>query len=219
MIKVSIIVPIYNVEIYLQECLDSLIHQSLSEIEIICINDGSTDSSPIILQRYAARDSRIRIISQRNSGYGKAMNQGFDAAVGEYIGIVEPDDYVDLHMFQDLYETAQLHNLDFIKADFLRFTKAADGSKRLEYVPLDYSGRYYNQVFNPSQTPAAIRITMNTWCGIYKRIILRILIQVNEKSFTCIFFVKTKPFSKKIKSQFWNLVQKIKFFIYKFHPV
>ena len=169
MIKVSIIVPVYNVENYLRECLDSLIHQTLKEVDIVCVNDGSTDSSPAILQEYAARDSRIRIISQENGGYGKAMNQGLDAALGEYIGIVEPDDYVDLHMFQDLYETAKMHNLDFVKADFFRFTKAADGSERLEYEPLDRSGRHYNQLFNPSKMPEAIRFTMNTWCGIYRR--------------------------------------------------
>ena len=169
MVRVSVIVPVYNVEPYLRECLDSILGQSLKEIEIICVNDGSTDSSPAILEEYAGKDPSIQLISQENGGYGKAMNRGLEAAQGEYIGIVEPDDYVDLDMFRDLYEIAQKQDLDFVKADFFRFTKSDDGARRLEYEPLDLSGHCYNQVFNPSQTPSAIRFTMNTWSGIYRR--------------------------------------------------
>lgn len=172
MSKVSILVPVYNVENYLKECMDSLVGQTLKEIEIICINDGSSDSSPSILQEYAVKDNRIRIISQENGGYGKAMNQGLNAARGEYIGIVEPDDYVDPHMFQDLYETASKHDLDFVKADFFRFTRDPQKGDHLEYESLDRSARHYSQIFNPSQTPEAIRFTMNTWCGIYRRTFL-----------------------------------------------
>lgn len=169
MIKVSVIVPVYNVENYLRECLDSLIRQTLEEIEIVCVNDGSTDSSPAILDEYARDDSRIRIISQPNGGYGKAMNQGLAAASGEYIGIAEPDDYVDLHMYQDLYETAIQNKLDFVKADFYRFTRTPSGKEERVYEHLDKEKRHYNQIFNPSQTPSAIRFTLNTWTGIYRR--------------------------------------------------
>ena len=105
--KVSVIIPVYNVEEYLEECMESVIHQTLKEIEILCVNDGSTDHSLQILEQYAKKDDRIRIISQKNGGYGKAMNQGLDAASGEYIGIVEPDDYVPLNMYEDLYRKAK----------------------------------------------------------------------------------------------------------------
>ena len=169
MIRVSIIVPVYNVEPYLRECLDSILGQTLQEMEIICVNDGSTDSSPAILEEYTAKDTRIRLISQENGGYGKAMNHGLEAALGEYIGIVEPDDYVDSHMFGDLYEIAQQQNLDFIKADFYRFTRDADGKEQNRYICLDEEKTHYNQVFDPSQQPEAIRFTLNTWCGIYRR--------------------------------------------------
>ena len=86
--KISIIVPVYNVERYLRDCLNSLINQTLSDIEIICVNDGSTDSSPRILEEYASKDSRIKVINKENSGYGASMNMGLAAAEGEYIGIV-----------------------------------------------------------------------------------------------------------------------------------
>ena len=131
--KVSVIIPVYNVEEYLEECMESVIHQTLKEIEILCVNDGSTDHSLQILEQYAKKDDRIRIISQENSGYGKAMNCGLDAATGEYIGIVEPDDYVPLNMYEDLYGKAKEEKLDFVKADFYRFTTEKNGNKKLYY--------------------------------------------------------------------------------------
>lgn len=91
-VKVSIVVPIYNVEKYLRQCLDSIVNQTLKNIEIICVNDGSTDNSLKIIQEFADKDSRIKIINKENTGYGNSMNIGFDAAIGEYIGIVESDD-------------------------------------------------------------------------------------------------------------------------------
>ena len=100
MVKVSIIVPTYNVEQYLAECMDSITGQTLRELEIICVNDGSTDGSLNILKKYAASDDRIIIIDKKNEGYGRAMNDGLDRASGEYVGIVEPDDYMDLHMYR-----------------------------------------------------------------------------------------------------------------------
>ena len=159
MIRVSIIVPVYNVEPYLRECLDSILGQTLQEMEIICVNDGSTDSSPAILEEYTAKDTRIRLISQENGGYGKAMNHGLEAALGEYIGIVEPDDYVDSHMFGDLYEIAQQQNLDFIKADFYRFTKSNNGDMKLTYTPLDSKHTRYGEILVPkSDSPSKVQL-------------------------------------------------------------
>ena len=120
--KVSILVPVYNVERYLRECLDSLINQTLKDIEIICINDGSTDNSLEILKEYAQNDKRIKIIDKQNTGYGASMNIGLDNAQGEYIGIVEPDDFVKNTMFEDLYALADKNNLDTVKSDFYYYT-------------------------------------------------------------------------------------------------
>ena len=166
--KVSVIIPVYNTEKYLNECLDSVVNQKLKEIEIICINDGSTDSSLDIINEYAEKDSRFVVISGPNGGYGKAMNKGLDVATSEYIGIVEPDDYVPDNMFSDLYEIAEKNNLDFVKADFYRF-KTTSGTLEKKLEPLDTTGEHYNVVFDPSHMPEAIYFTLNTWCGIYKR--------------------------------------------------
>ena len=117
--KVSVIVPTYNVEPYLRECMDSIIGQTLKELEIICVNDGSTDGSLAILKEYAEKDSRVVLIDKQNAGYGCAMNDGLDRATGEYIGIVEPDDFVDSHMYEDLYRIAKEKDLDVIKGRFL----------------------------------------------------------------------------------------------------
>ena len=169
MSKVSVIVPIYNVSEYLHEAMDSLVRQTLKDIEIICVNDGSTDNSLEIIQEYAAKDDRIVIITGPNGGYGKAMNKGLDRATGEYIGILEPDDYLHLTMMEDLYEIATRHDLDFVKADFYRFGRNEAGDMSMSYVALDSSNTRYGQLLNPSQDPSLIRFVMNTWAGIYRR--------------------------------------------------
>lgn len=170
MAKVSIIVPTYNVEMYLDECLESLQRQTLKDIEIICVNDGSKDNSLEIIKKYAENDPRFVIIDKENGGYGKAMNVGLDKATGEYIGIVEPDDFVPLYMYEDLYNVAKENDLDLLKADFYRFTRSEEnGNMNLVYNHLDRTAQWYNKVFDPSQNPETLRFIMNTWSGIYRR--------------------------------------------------
>lgn len=166
--KVSILVPIYNVEMYLNTCLDTIINQTLKEIEIILINDGSTDNCPQICDDYAAKDKRIKVIHKKNSGYGATMNVGLNACAGEYIGIVEPDDYVALDMYETLYDKAKEFDLDFIKADFNRFT-GEDKNLQLTYNKIAKADKNYNKVVNPSENPDMLQYIMNTWSGIYKR--------------------------------------------------
>ena len=112
MIGVSIIVPVYNTEEYLQKCLDSLTNQTLKNIEIICVNDGSTDNSLKILQDNAIKDDRIKIINQENKKQGAARNAGMQIATGEYIGFVDSDDWVDFDFYEKLYSAAKKHNFD-----------------------------------------------------------------------------------------------------------
>ena len=169
MAKVSVIIPVYNVEEYLVECMESVVKQTLRELEIICVNDGSTDHSLKILEKYRENDERIILIDQKNNGYGYAMNRGLQCATGEYIGIVEPDDFISLDMYQNLYEIASAESLDFIKADFYRFKRSKNGSMEMNYNHLSVNTDDYNIVFDPSHTPQAIRFIMNTWCGIYRR--------------------------------------------------
>ena len=168
--KVSIIIPTYNVENYLRECMESVTRQTLKDIEIICINDGSTDGSLQILKEYANKDSRIVLVDKKNEGYGVGMNIGLDKATGEYIGIVEPDDFVPLNMYEDLYNAAKENDLDFVKADFYRFTRDSEnGNMELIYNHLDATGENYNQVINPFEKPYITKFIMNTWSGIYRR--------------------------------------------------
>lgn len=167
--KVSIIIPTYNVEPYLRECLDTVCRQTLKDIEIVCVNDGSTDGSLDIIREYAEHDDRIVVLDGPNGGYGKAMNRGLDAATGEYVGIVEPDDFVALTMYEDLYVLASENDLDFVKADFYRFTRDEYENMKLLYNHLDKTDDWYNRVIDPSEEPETLRFTMNTWSGIYRR--------------------------------------------------
>ena len=123
MVAVSIIVPVYNTEEYLQKCLDSLINQTLKNIEIICVNDGSTDNSLKILQNNAIKDDRIKIINQENKKQGAARNAGMQVATGEYIGFVDSDDYVDLNYFERLYRNASSRESDIALATNVRIGK------------------------------------------------------------------------------------------------
>lgn len=166
--KVSIIIPVYNVEKYLKECLDSVIKQTLQDIEIICVNDGSTDNSLHILKEYSQNDSRIKIIDKPNSGYGHTMNVGMKNATGEYIGIVESDDYVKENMFKVLYEKATILDLDFIKSDFYKLHSGV-----LTYTPLTRNPNLYNKIINPANELELFKMEMFNWTGIYKNKFLK----------------------------------------------
>ena len=170
--KVSILVPTYNVAPYLRQCMDSVIRQTLTDIEIICVNDGSLE----ILNEYAEKDNRITVVNQENGGYGKAMNVATAHASGDYIGIVEPDDFIAENMYEVLYDAACKHDLDFVKADFFRFVHGESDDPNdivftLEHLTTDKSR--YNIVFNPREALDSLNFVMNTWSGIYKRSFIR----------------------------------------------
>lgn len=116
--KVSVLVPICNVERYLEECLDSLAAQSFTDFEVLCINDGSTDGSRAIIQSYMDADERFRVIDKPNSGYGASMNMGLANAIGEYIAILESDDFFEPNALELLVDAAERNQSDVVKADF-----------------------------------------------------------------------------------------------------
>ena len=163
---VSVLVPVYNVERYLPECLDSLKAQTLKNIEFICINDGSTDRSLEILEAYAKDDPRFRIIDKDNSGYGASMNRGLDEARGEYIGIVESDDFASPKMFATLYRFAKRHDCDLVKSNYFEYDGVSD--TRLE----PFIGLPYKKVFDPRNLLAAVRVLPIIWAAIYRRSML-----------------------------------------------
>ena len=110
--RVSVVIPVYNVERYLRECLESVVKQSLKQIEIICVNDGSTDGSLGILNEYAERDARVSVISQTNQGAGAARNAGLEVAIGTYLAVLDADDRYDLSLLEKMLDLAQQNNLD-----------------------------------------------------------------------------------------------------------
>jgi len=164
--KVSVIVPVYNVERYLQQCLDSILNQTLEDIEVLCIDDGSTDTSGELLDNYARRDNRVRVFHQRNKGYGAAMNAGLDAAAGEYIGIVESDDCIKPEMYETLYLEAFRDGLDVVKADAYYWIEDAGYVGRIHYKYMD---DYYGRVLGDEYRNKFFDFYMNIWTGIYKR--------------------------------------------------
>ena len=115
--RVSVIIPVYNVEKYLRECLDSIVNQTLGEIEIICVNDGSTDNSLEILREYGERDSRITIISQENRGISSARNHGAEVAAGEYFYFMDGDDILERDALSKLYKLSEEKALDVLYFD------------------------------------------------------------------------------------------------------
>jgi glycosyltransferase involved in cell wall biosynthesis len=166
--KVSIIMPMYNQENYIRECLESVINQTLKDIEIIVVNDGSKDKSLEIVQEYAKKDPRIIIIDKPNTGYGDSMNVGINRATGEYIGIVETDDFVALDMYETLYNVAKDKDVEVIKADFYRFTGDVE-DKEFAYGELSKDKNYYNKITSAYEDKTIFYLTMMNWSGIYKR--------------------------------------------------
>lgn len=117
---VSIIVPVYNVEKYIERCVKSLTGQTLQDIEIILIDDGSTDGSGSLCDLLQTEDSRIKVIHQKNAGVSAARNKGLEVATGEYIAFVDSDDYIDNNMYQSMIEIATMHNCDVVMCDCLK---------------------------------------------------------------------------------------------------
>ena len=139
--KLSIVVPCYNVEKYIEQCLDSIVKQTLKDIEIICVNDGSTDNTLNIIKNYAAEDPRFFIINKKNSGYGDSMNQGFAHARGHYVGIVESDDFIEPEMFETLYNTAALYDADVVKSNFWFYWSDPKKNELYEYFREEECGK------------------------------------------------------------------------------
>lgn len=122
MIKVSVIIPVYNVEPYIRKCLDSVINQTYRNLEIICIDDGSTDSSGEICDEYAENDRRIRVFHKHNGGVGSARNVGLNNLTGDYVGFVDPDDWIEADMYETLLTAALNNNADISASNYTKDT-------------------------------------------------------------------------------------------------
>ncbi len=116
--KISVIIPVYNCKLYIERCLESLLNQTLQDLEIILVDDGSNDNSMELIEKFS--DNRIKVFSQENQGQSKARNTGLDIATGEFIGFIDADDWVDLDFYEKLYSAATSNNADIAMADFIR---------------------------------------------------------------------------------------------------
>lgn len=169
--RVSIVVPIYNVEKYLNECVDSILGQTLKEIEVILVDDGSPDSCGKIVDEYAKRDNRVIAVHQKNSGYSAAVNKGIDLANGEYIGIIESDDFIEADMYERLYESAKKYNTDITKGLFYFYNPTLEKSKqnRVYVNPCGIDLRLAPEGgFHVTEFPEIIGFHASIWSSIYR---------------------------------------------------
>jgi|GEM_PF-321237 len=169
---ISVIVPVCNVEDYLEQCLDSILAQTYDKLEIICIDDGSKDSSGEILDRYKEQHPEIVVVHKQNGGYGAAINSGLDIASGEYIGIVEPDDFISEHMYEWLHNAVKLNpGVDVVKAGYYKYFDYEDGkTEEIETTPWNVRG---GQVFTVYQHPEILRAHPSVWSAIYRNEFLK----------------------------------------------
>jgi len=167
--KVSVIIPVYNTQKYLRQCLDSIVGQTLREIEVICVNDGSTDDSLEILKDYAARDPRVKIVSKSNLGYGHTMNTGILNASGEYVGFMESDDFADPSMYERLYTEAVRARVDIIKANYCEIS--GENGENADPKDLTTPDRY-NKVFSPRDQTWVFYAAMMNPVGLFRHAFL-----------------------------------------------
>ena len=117
--KVSLIIPVYNVENYIEKCLNSVVNQTLKDMEVIIVNDGSKDSSKQKIEKYLKKYPRIKYLEKENGGLSDARNYGMPYATGEYIAFLDSDDYVESTMYEEMYEVAKKENADMVECDFI----------------------------------------------------------------------------------------------------
>lgn len=163
--KLTVLVPIYNVEPFLAKCLSSLVDQTLTELEIFCINDGSTDNSLSVIKEFARNDKRIILINKDNSGYGDSMNLGLKRAHGEYIGILEPDDWIAPDAFEKMYLAAKKYQADVVKTNFYRTSTDAKG------ITIDVKTHEIalEETIEPKQRRKVFQFMPAIWSAIYRR--------------------------------------------------
>lgn len=190
--KVSIIVPVYNTSAYLRRCMDALTGQTLEDIEIIAVNDGSTDDSPAILGEYEQKDSRVRVFHKVNGGQATARNMGIRRSHGEYVGFADSDDYVDADMFRQMYELAKEKDCDMVECNYHYLQETKDDIRELKTRGRirEYTGQK-DMLIDPQVSP---------WNKLYRReILLHNGVDFPEGLIyeDTAFYIKTIPYVKK----------------------
>lgn len=204
--KVSIIVPIYNVEKYIDRCMQTLINQTLQDIEIIMVDDGSPDNCPKLCDEYAQKDNRIKVIHKKNGGLSDARNAGLNIATGEYIAFIDSDDYTSTEAYETLYNKAKETNADIVFAGFKY--QNADGSIDKCFL-LDHTFDNHDAIIEflssmiYDKKPRKDTVWMSVWNGIYKRELLeknriRFKSERDYLSEDIVFHTELIPLCKKI---------------------
>lgn len=166
-VKITVIVTVHNAEKYLEECLDSVVSQTFSNIEILCMDGGSTDSSPQILSRYAARDARIHVINNSNTSYGHKVNEGIRRACGKYISVLESDDMYQLDMLERLFRIAEQYDTDYVNGDYFNIFDIK-GRRFQEPVKM-YPESDYGKLLESRKHPEDMRQILRYWTGLFRR--------------------------------------------------
>ena len=173
---ISVLLPIYNAEEYLEQCLDSVRGQAYENLEVLCINDGSTDASKQIIERYAAQDARFRLLDKPNGGYGSALNVGLSQATGDYVAIVEPDDWIESGMYADMiaYAATFAQPVDIIKTGYWRIWMPDTSEQKKMHCSYHRRIKPHSQPFTIDD-PGAVHLLCHhpsVWSAIYRRAFL-----------------------------------------------
>ena len=157
--KVSVIVPVYNVEKYLKQCLDSIVNQTYKNLEIIIVNDGTKDNSMKLVEEYL-QDKRIKVINKKNGGLGSARNRGIEEATGDYISFVDSDDYIDLNMYEKLINVIRGEEIiifnhsrfdditgEIVKKNYTKESKMKKLEKRINYLYSNIENSCWNKIY------------------------------------------------------------------------
>lgn len=169
---VSVVLPCLNSREYIRECVNSVLTQTLEQLELLIVDAGSTDGTLEIARQYESLDPRVRVICSDQRSYGYQMNLGLKAAKGKYLGIVESDDYVQPQMFEELYEKAEANRLEVLKGNYTIFTGSRN-RRQYKRMTVNRDRSLYNRVIDPARTPKAFESYVVSWSGIYSVAFLR----------------------------------------------
>lgn len=167
MVKLSVIIPVYNVEKYIDECVSSVLNQTLRDIEIILVDDESPDKCPILCDEYSKMDSRVKVIHKKNSGLGFARNSGIEVATGEYVTFLDSDDFVDLDAYESLVNIAESNNLDVLYYKFKRFSDVneVDETVKSDSIVLYEEEAVKNLMLDIIAAPLSSKADRNIQCS------------------------------------------------------
>lgn len=171
MVEISVVIPIYNVEDYLEECLDSIVNQTFEDLEIICVNDGSKDNSLEILKEYAKKDDRIIVIDQENGGHAVATNVGMDHATGKYLFLMDSDDKLKLDALELTYNAAEEKNVDFVLFQAINYDDEKDEFYEAENYSMNEVADFVGEdIFSFDDIgELGLKIAVTPWTKLYNR--------------------------------------------------